>query len=116
MPNPVWMEGLVIHQIQVYGEFTGMLKESQLDVNLSNITRISASAFNTALDKRREKVLDKIKRNNKLAATAINRILAIGPQVVEVVAIIMKLVVLNLFQRTTSEGETLTGVGGGRKI
>ena len=38
------------------------------------VTRIAASAFTNSLDKRREKVLSRIKRKNTNAATTINRI------------------------------------------
>ena len=68
----IWSES----QIQAYNECQSILKEFQVDVSepLSNVTRIAASAFTNSLDKRREKVLSRIKKRNTSAATAINRI------------------------------------------
>ena len=66
----IWSE----RQVQVYGELMALLKEFQVDVAepISNVARISASAYTRVLDKRREKDLSKIRRNNSKAATAIN--------------------------------------------
>ena len=68
----IWSES----QIHAYNECQSILKEFQVDVSepLSNITRIAASAFTNSLEKRREKVLSRIKKKNTNAATAINRI------------------------------------------
>ena len=81
--NPDWTEGsdlpqLVYSDVQMetWSEFQEVLKELQVDVAepISNIARISASAFTLALDARREKVLSVVKKNNVKAANAIARI------------------------------------------
>ena len=68
----IWSE----QQIQAYNEMQSILTEFQVDVSepLSNIARVSASAFTNIVDKRREKILSRIRKNNSNAATAINRI------------------------------------------
>ena len=64
------------HQVKIYKQFQELQKELQVDVAepIANVVRISASAFTNSLDKRREKVLSRIRRTNSKAATAINRI------------------------------------------
>ena len=41
---------------------------------MANVERIAAASFTNALDKRREKVITRIKKNNSKAAAAITRI------------------------------------------
>ena len=41
---------------------------------MANVARIVSASFTNALDKRQEKVISRIKKNNSKAATAITRI------------------------------------------
>ena len=81
--NPDWTEGSDLPrlcyseaQMETWSDFQEILKELQVDVAepISNISRISASAFTLALDARREKVLAVVKKSNSKAANAISRI------------------------------------------
>ena len=64
------------YQNQTYTQFQDIQREFQVDVAepMANVARIAASAFTDSLDKRREKVISRIKRNNTKAAVAITRI------------------------------------------
>ena len=68
----VWSE----QQEQMYEQGENLLREFQVDVAepIANISRISTAAFTSTLSKRRERVLNKIKKGNPSAATAITRI------------------------------------------
>ena len=68
----VWSQ----QQTQMYDDGLKLLREFQVDVAepVANISRISTAAFTGTLGKRHEKVLDKIKKTNPSAATAITRI------------------------------------------
>ena len=68
----VWSE----KQTQMYSQGQELLREIQVDIAdpIANLSRVSAASFIDTLDKRREKVLQKIRRSNPSAATAINRI------------------------------------------
>ena len=63
-------------EADAYDEFILILREFQLEVSepISNITKISANAFTRSVEKRRDRVLDTIKRTNKTAANSISRI------------------------------------------
>ena len=68
----IWSE----KQCEMYSQGQELLKEIQVDIAdpIANLSRVSAASFIDTLDKRREKVLQKIRRTNPSAATAINRI------------------------------------------
>ena len=72
VPQYIWAD----YQIQAYNEHQTILQELQVDVAepLSSVARVAASSYTNMLDKRREKVLSKIRRKNSNAATAIDRI------------------------------------------
>ena len=72
VPKYIWAD----YQIRAYNEHQANLQEFQVDVAepLSSVARVEASAFTNMLDKRRDKVLSKIRNKNKNAATAIGRI------------------------------------------
>ena len=59
-----------------YDQFQEMQREFQVDLAepMANVVRIAASSFTNSLDKRREKVINKIKTTNTKAAFAITRI------------------------------------------
>ena len=63
-------------QEKSYKDFQDILMELQVDVadHLASVSRIAASSFTKVLDKRREKVLAKIKRNNPMAASTISKL------------------------------------------
>ena len=63
-------------QIRQYESFQEIHREFQVDVEepIANVARIAAGSFTNSLDKRREKVIDRIRSNNKKAAAAITRI------------------------------------------
>ena len=87
-PNTVnleWTgEGDTLHHQYIYSEwqnqnydyFQTIQRELQVDVAepMANVARIAAASFTNALDKRREKVIARIKKNNSKAAAAITRI------------------------------------------
>ena len=56
--------------------YQSIQRELQVDVAepMANVARIAAASFTNALDKRREKVISRIKKNNSKAAAAITRI------------------------------------------
>ena len=68
----LWSE----QQEQMYDQGKNLLREFQVVVAepIANISRISTAAFTNTLSKRRERVLNKIKKGNPSAATAITRI------------------------------------------
>ena len=72
VPQYIWAD----YQINAYAEHQAILQEFQVDVAepLSSVARVAASAYTSMLDKRREKVLSKIRRKNTNAANAISRI------------------------------------------
>ena len=83
--NPEWTgEGDTVHHQYIYSEwqnqnydyFQTIQRELQVDVAepMANVARIAAVSFTNALDKRREKVITRIKKNNSNAAAAITRI------------------------------------------
>ena len=63
-------------QEKSYKDFQDILTELQVDVadHLASVSRIAASSFTKVLDKRREKVLAKIKKNNPMAASTISKL------------------------------------------
>ena len=65
-----------VHQNNTYDQFVEIQKEFQVDVAepITNVARIAAAGFTDSLDKRREKVIARIKKNNTKAAVAITRI------------------------------------------
>ena len=64
------------YQNETYAQFQDIQREFQVDVAepMANVARIAASAFTDSLDKRREKVVSRIRRTNTKAAVAITRI------------------------------------------
>ena len=70
-PPYIWSE----QQIAMYEQGQELLTELQVDVAepIANISRVAAASFIKTLSKRREKVLEKIRKGNPSAATAINR-------------------------------------------
>ena len=60
----------------LYEYFQSIQRELQVDVAepMANVARIAAASFTNALDKRQEKVVSRIKKNNSKAAAAIMRI------------------------------------------
>ena len=63
-------------QNQNYEYFQSLQRELQVDVAepMANVARIAVASFTNALDKRQEKVISRIKKNNSKAAAAITRI------------------------------------------
>ena len=59
-----------------YAQFTQLQREFQLDVAepINNAARVSTGAFTNSLDKRREKIIIRIRKSNAKAASAIARI------------------------------------------
>ena len=83
--NPEWTgEDDTVHNKYIYSDwqnkyyeyFQSIQRELQVDVAepMANVARIAAASFTNALDKRREKVVSRIKKNNSKAAAAIMRI------------------------------------------
>ena len=71
-PRYVWSET----QLRTWNDFQGIQRELQVDVAepIANASRIAAASYTNMLDRRREKVLSRIRKKNSTAATAINRI------------------------------------------
>ena len=63
-------------QLKSWYDFQELQRELQVDVAepIANASRVAASFYTSMLDKRREKVLSRIRKKNSTAATAINRI------------------------------------------
>ena len=63
-------------QNDTWNDFQQIQRELQVDVAepIANATRIAASFFTNTMEKRREKVLQRIRKTNSKAATAIDRI------------------------------------------